>query len=175
MQLGTFDFSGFVPSRACSSRGPSSGRPHDTLGWPDGARHVYGRNFVAQTSSAISGGRIRGLRGSSLRCLHHTVFDVIDGSITGHSVRVGLGASVYGLVGRWAPRSLVSWIMGIRRVDELSAWRSSADEGVPRDDTDQVDPAIMSKEFVAVPSDHNVWNSDTAESSLWVPSVAESS
>lgn len=185
MQLGTFDFSGFVPSRTCPDLAPSFGRPHDTLVWPDGARHVYGRNFVAQTASAISGGRIHGLRGSSLRCLHHTVFDVIDGSITSDSVRVGLGASVYGFVGRWAPRGLVSWMMGVRKVYELSAWKSSPDEGPARDDADE-GPArdgadegdaatTSSHEFVAVPSDHNVWNSDTAESSLWVSSIAGSS
>lgn len=167
MQLGTFDFSGFVPSCAL---GPSSGRPQDTLVWPDGARHVYGRNYVAQTSSAVSGGRIRGLRGSSLRCLHHTVFDVIDGSITGDLVRVGLGATVYGFVGRWAPRSLVSWMMGVRRVDELSAWKVSPDEPATHDDEggSAGAAATSSLDFVAVPSERNVWNSDAAESSLGV-------
>lgn len=99
MQLGTFDFSSFVPTRSPVV----AGTPQDTLVWPDDAQHVYGRNYVAQTTSAISGGRIRGLRGSSLRRLHNTVFDVVDGSITSDTVRVGLGASVYGFVGRWAP------------------------------------------------------------------------
>ncbi|KFA60049.1 hypothetical protein S40285_08962 [Stachybotrys chlorohalonatus IBT 40285] len=131
MHLGTFDFSGFVPTRAPPAHQGlvASGNPEDTLIWPDGARHAYGRNFVAQTTSAISGGRIGGLRGSSLRHLHNSVFDVIDGSITANTVRVGLGASVYGFVGRWAPRALVSWMMGIRKVDELSTWRASSDDG----------------------------------------------
>ncbi|GJN70501.1 hypothetical protein PLICBS_004559 [Purpureocillium lilacinum] len=177
MQLGTFDFSGFVPTRAAI---PASGNPQDTLVWADGARHVYGRNFVAQTSSAISGGRIRGLKGSSLRRLHNTVFDVIDGSIAADSVRVGLGASVYGFVGRWVPRGLVSWMMGIRRVDELSAWKSSSYEGSSREESEDGEAAAAgagasSHDFVAVPSERNVWNSDTTGSSLWVPSTAESS
>lgn len=169
MQLGTFDFSGFVPARAAlQAQGlVTSGTPTDTLVWPEGARHVYGRNYVAQTSSAISGGRIRGLKGSSLRHLHNAVFDVIDGSITANSVRVGLGAGVYGFVGRWAPRGLVSWMMGIRKVDELSTWKTSSYEGSSREGSEDGE---ASHEFVAVPSDHNVWKSET-DISAWTPSL----
>lgn len=159
MQLGTFDFSGFVPARPSGDPNQglgNAGNPEDTLVWPDGARHVYGRNFVAQTSSSISGARIRGMKGSSLRHLHSTVFDVIDGSIKTHTVRVGLGASVYGFVGRWAPRTLVSWLMGIRKVDELSAWKTSSYEGSSRE---QSDDGEEPRDFIAVPSERNVWNS----------------
>lgn len=150
MQLGTFDFSGFVPTRAPTANQGlvTAGNPEDTLVWPDDARHAYGRNFVAQTSSSISGGRVGGLKGSSLRHLHNSVFDVIDGSITADTVRVGLGASVYGFVGRWAPRSLVSWMMGIRKVDELSTWRTGSDDGSFRDDSENEE---LSQDFVAVP------------------------
>ncbi|KAF7561820.1 hypothetical protein G7046_g2300 [Stylonectria norvegica] len=170
MQLGTFDFSSFVPTRGALT----SGNPEDTLVWPDGARHAYGRNFVAQTSSAISGGRIRGLRSSSLRRLHNSVFDVIDGSITANTVRVGLGASVYGLVGRWAPRGLVSWMMGIRKVDELSNWKTSSYEGSERGDSENGELEVSaSSEFVAVHSDTNVWDSDK-EGALWTPQLSES-
>jgi NAD(P)-dependent dehydrogenase (short-subunit alcohol dehydrogenase family) len=152
MQLGTFDFSGFVPVRAPQAAHAqglvTAGNPEDTLVWPDGARHAYGRNFVAQTSSSISGGRIGGLKGSSLRHLHNSVFDVIDGSITSATVRVGLGASVYGFVGRWAPRSLVSWMIGIRKVDELSTWKTGSDDGSFRDDSEGEE---LAQDFVAVP------------------------
>lgn len=173
MQLGTFDFSGFVPARATTANQGlvTSGNPEDTLVWPDGARHAYGRNFVAQTSSAISGGRIRGLKGSSLRHLHNSVFDVIDGSLGADTVRVGLGAGMYGFVGRWAPRSLVSWMMGIRKVDELSTWKTSSYEGSSREGSEDGE---TSHEFVAVPSDRNVWSSE-ADMSSWTPSLAESS
>ncbi|KAK2601654.1 hypothetical protein QQS21_004805 [Conoideocrella luteorostrata] len=177
MQLGTFDFSGFVPTRASMPEQGliNAGNPQEPLVWPGGARHVYGRNFVAQTSSAISGGRIRGLKGSSLRRLHKAVFDVMDGSITADSVRVGLGSSVYGFVGRWAPRSLVSWMMGIRRVDELSTWKTSSYEGSEREESEDGEAATTSSnEFVAVPSERNVWSADAAESSLWVSSLADS-
>ena len=177
MQLGTFDFSGFVPQRVAAASN-TSGNPQDTLAWPDGARHVYGRNFVAQTSSAIAGGRIRGLKGSSLRRLHNAVFDVMDGSLGGDTVRVGLGSSVYGFVGRWAPRSVVSWMMGIRRVDELSTWRTSSydgSSGAGSEDGDAAGTSSSSHEFVNMPSERNIWSADGTESSLWVPSLAESS
>ncbi|KAG6011793.1 hypothetical protein E4U41_005436, partial [Claviceps citrina] len=164
----------------------------EPLVWPDGARHVYGRNFIAQTSSAISGGRIRGLRGSSLRLLNRTVFDVMDGSISASSVRVGLGSSVYGLVGRWAPRSLVSWIMGIRRVDELSTWKTSSEgersdreEGDDDDDDDddgQEEAAAAAasspnnnNDFIELSSERNVWSATPADSSIWVPSMPDDS
>ncbi|KAM0459844.1 hypothetical protein ACHAPV_000094 [Trichoderma viride] len=170
MQLGTFDFSGFVPIRTGSpTQGlvTSAGNPEDTLIWPDGARHVYGRNFVAQTASAISGARIRGLKGSSLRHLHATVFDVIDGSVKSDTVRIGLGASIYGFVGRWAPRSIVSWMMGIRKVDELSTWKTSSYEGSEdgSDDEGAEGSISESKEFIAVQSEGNVWNS--GETAKW--------
>ncbi|PHH83287.1 hypothetical protein CDD82_2467 [Ophiocordyceps australis] len=172
MQLGTFDFSGFVSSRAALAY---SNNPQDTLAWPDGARHVYGRNFLAQTSSAISGTRIRGVKASSLRHLHNAVFDVIDGSITNTTVRVGLGSSVYSFVGRWVPRCLVSWMMGIRRVDELSTWKTSCYDGSSHDESedDEAPAIISSRDFVPVPSEQNVWNTDTADSSIWVPSTKE--
>ncbi|KAF4589445.1 DUF1776-domain-containing protein [Ophiocordyceps camponoti-floridani] len=174
VQLGTFDFSGF--SATGRSYGPLiPTTPHETLVWPDGARHVYGRNYVAQNTSAISGGRIGGFKGSSLRCLHTTVFDVIDGSITSHSVRVGLGAGIYGFVGRWAPRGLVSWMMGIRRVDELSTWKASPDDSAGCSPCSDDPATALSHDFIAVPSEGNVWNTETADSSLWVPSLSETS
>ncbi|CAJ2499682.1 Uu.00g025350.m01.CDS01 [Anthostomella pinea] len=126
MQLGTFDFAGFTPTTRSGPHNPGLLPPAETLQWPEAARHTYGRNYVSQSESAISAGRIRGLRGSSLRELHNAVFDVVDGSEKSDVVRVGLGAGLYGFVGRWAPRSLVSWMMGIRRVDELSTWEGGS-------------------------------------------------
>lgn len=130
IQLGTFDFAGFTPAALRLSSAVQPGLlpapdSAETLAWPEPARRAYGRNFVNTCSSAISAGRIRGMRGSSLRDLHNSVFDVIDGSITSSVVRVGLGAEIYGFVGRFVPRSLVGWIMGMRRVDELATWHSS--------------------------------------------------
>ncbi|KAI1074895.1 DUF1776-domain-containing protein [Whalleya microplaca] len=135
VQLGTFDFAGFTPARPHTHTypHPSHHHPHapaqSTLQWPEAARQAYGRNYVTQNASAIAAGRIRGLRGSSLRDLHNAVFDVIDGSDQSAVVRVGLGAGLYGFVGRWAPRGLVAWMMGIRKVDELGTWESGSASG----------------------------------------------
>ncbi|KAI1124055.1 DUF1776-domain-containing protein [Nemania abortiva] len=128
LQLGTFDFTGFVPARGLHNPGmlPPSAM---TQQWPEAARLAYARNYESQSGSAISAGRIRGLRGSSLRDLHHAVFDVLDGSEKSDVVRVGLGAGLYGFVGRWVPRGLVAFMMGIRRVDELSTWEGSSYSG----------------------------------------------
>ncbi|KAI0837101.1 DUF1776-domain-containing protein [Hypoxylon sp. FL0890] len=173
VQLGTFDFSGFTPARPT---GPAPTHTSNLLSsaetrqWPESARHAYGRNYVSQSSSAISAGRIRGMRGSSLRELHTTVFDVIDGSELSDSVRVGLGAGLYGFVGRWAPRGLVAWMMGIRKVDELSTWDagepyqgssggSGSDSASGRSGSSENGEASAS-EFISVPKDddgHNVW------------------
>ncbi|KAK0632065.1 hypothetical protein B0T14DRAFT_503198 [Immersiella caudata] len=169
VQLGTFDFAGFTPS--WNHRGEqNSGGGHfgllpppeglDTNAWPDSARQAYAKNYLSQSSSAISNGMIRGMRGSSLRDLHNAVFDVIDGSNTSGVVRVGLGASVYGFVGRFVPRGLVAWMMGIRRVDELATWQSSSYNSPRSSGSDNGEASHES--FVAVPpleqvGDAHVW------------------
>lgn len=168
VQLGSFDFSGFTPtanSRLVQPQGLLAA-PEDpeALPWPDSARQAYGKNFVSQSGSAISAGRIRGLRGSSLKELHNAVFDVIDGTITSGTVRVGLGASVYGFVGRWVPKGLVSWMMGIRRVDELATWQGNGSSGFgsPKSSASGNESAGNAESFVTVPplessGDANVW------------------
>lgn len=94
-----------------------------------------------------------------MRELHNAVFDVIDGSEKSGVVRIGLGAGLYGFVGRWAPRGMVSWMMGIRRVDELSTWSESsyAGSGSERSISENGDVS----EFIAVGKDDeggaNVW------------------
>lgn len=151
IQLGTFDFSSFTPVKNQDQGLPS-------CNWPENARVAYGRNFMVQSESAISGGRIRGMKGSSLKYLHNAVFDVIDGTITSGTVRIGLGASIYGFVGRWAPRGLVTWMMGIKKVDELSTWQNSSSEGSM---VEGEDGEASPQDFVAIPPDSrivaNVW------------------
>lgn len=162
VQLGTFDFAGFTPAALRLSSAvqpgllPAPGST-ETLTWPEPARRAYGRDFVSTSSSAISSGRIRGMRGSSLRELHNSVFDILDGSITSGVVRVGLGAELYGLVGRFMPRSLVGWIMGMRRVDELSSWQSSYHPS-PRSGSESGD--LSGSDYISVLPGHadaNVW------------------
>jgi hypothetical protein len=162
VQLGTFDLTGFTPAKGHSYNRPallpgSDREATETIMWPESARHAYGRNYVIQSTSAISAGRIRGLKGSSLRRLNTAVFDVIDGTNTSGTVRIGLGASVYGFVGRWVPRGLISWMMGVRRVDELSTWQASSYDG-SREGSEN---GVESQEFISVASggdiDSNIW------------------
>ncbi|CAN8100806.1 unnamed protein product [Discula destructiva] len=162
LQLGTFDFAGFTGiAPALLKRSPALHLPAadaaETLAWPEPARQAYARNFISTSSSAMSAGRVRGMRGASLRDLHRSVFDVIDGSNTSGVVRVGLGADLYGFVGKYVPRSLVAWMMGMRRVDELSTWQTSGHPS-PRSGSESGDG--YGSEYVSVqsePADANVW------------------
>ena len=215
VQLGTFDFGPFTSASAASQPHPilgpkptlatatgaagagaglsppgaGQGTSEHPLQWPEAARHAYARNYMAQSESAISAGRVRGLRGSSLRELHNTVFDVIDGTEGRDVVRVGLGAGLYGFVGRFVPRGLVAWMMGIRQVDGLSPWggpgpkklgrrgarrrrtssgsasASGSSQGDRSDDdlgsdSGDEDGAGERSEFIAVVRDENVWKED---------------
>ncbi|KAI0411898.1 hypothetical protein F5X98DRAFT_356286 [Xylaria grammica] len=148
LQLGTFDFTGFVPARGPHNPGllpPTA----ETQQWPEAARQAYARNYESQSSSAISAGRIRGLRGSALRDLHTAVFDVLDGSDKADMVRVGLGAGLYGFVGRWAPRGLVAWMMGIRKVDQLGTWEGSSN-GSGSEKSGSEDSGADAPEYISV-------------------------
>ncbi|KAH8655174.1 hypothetical protein BX600DRAFT_469232 [Xylariales sp. PMI_506] len=162
IQLGSFDFAGFVPARSNMHHQPGLLPPSETLSWPESARHAYGRNYMVQSSSAIAAGRIRGLRGSSLRELHNAVFDVVDGSEQSAIVQIGLGAGLYGFVGRWVPRGLVAWMMGIRKVDELSLWADSSYQGSGSEKSGSENGEAS--EFIAVGRDvdsgANVWKED---------------
>ncbi|PKS09842.1 hypothetical protein jhhlp_004465 [Lomentospora prolificans] len=153
VQLGTFDLSSFSSAKQYTDDPCTL-----ASNWNENARAAYGRNFIVQRELTVSGGRIRGMKGSSLRYLHNTVFDVIDGSITKETIRVGLGASVYGFVGRWMPRNLVTWMMGMRKMDELSTWQNGSPEGsqVGTDEDER-----SANEARAIPPDSrimaNVW------------------
>lgn len=52
-----------------------------------------------------------------MRELNNAVFDAVVAG-KGGVVRVGMGSSVYGFVGRWVPKGLVGWIMGLRKVGD---------------------------------------------------------
>ncbi|KAL2063466.1 hypothetical protein VTL71DRAFT_5271 [Oculimacula yallundae] len=113
LQLGTFDTSTFTPHSRNTST-PSSQRA-ETLTWDESTRLSYSKNFVAMTATQ---GSKSGLgRGTPLRELNNAVFDAIVRG-RGGVVRVGMGSGLYGFVGRWVPSGLVSWMMGVRRVEE---------------------------------------------------------
>ena len=110
LQLGTFDLSSFFPH---NKQLTLQSQRAETLRWDDSSRLAYGRNFV----STSTGQSRKGLgRGSSLKELNNAVFDAIVSGKSG-IVRVGMGSAVYGFVGRWVPKGLVGWIMGLRKVE----------------------------------------------------------
>lgn len=79
-------------------------------------------------------GLSNGARGSAPRLLHNAVFDAMARK-NGGVINVGAGAGMYGLVGKWVPRGLVGWMMGVRKVyrsSDISGSNSSengSDEG----------------------------------------------
>ena len=168
VQLGAFDLAGFTPAaaagRAAAGRALLPAPPEPV--WPEAARRAYARNFAATGASALAAGRVAGLRGASLRDLHTAVFDVLDGADPAAVVRVGLGAGLYGFVGRWVPRGLVAWMMGVRRVDAsagshyppaAAAAAASLAGSSPRSGSEDGE---ASHEFIAVPdigADASVW------------------
>lgn len=169
VQLGTFDLAGFTPAalagHAASSRAGLLSAPDSADSWPESARQAYGRNYNAQAASAVgSGAAVRGLRGTSLRELHHAVFDIIsaDGPGTPPAVvRVGLGADIYGFVGRWVPRGLVAWMMGVRKVDDLAMWLPSSSNGSPRSGSENGDFVPVSGGEEPISADAHVWRTST--------------
>lgn len=66
--------------------------------------------------------------GTSLRVLNDAVFDSMERRRAG-IVRVGMGSSLYGIVGRWAPSGLVGWMMGSRRFGGISGASESFGHG----------------------------------------------
>ncbi|KAF8865278.1 DUF1776-domain-containing protein [Acephala macrosclerotiorum] len=114
LQLGTFDVSSFTHNKALVMT--AQAQRAETLKWDEGSRQAYGRNFVAVSSRGGGGVGAVG-KGSSLRELNNAVFDAMVSGRAG-TVRVGMGSRAYGFVGRWVPRSLVGWMMGVRRVGE---------------------------------------------------------
>lgn len=111
VQLGTFDFSSIVGPRTSHPLTVGAQRA-ETLKWDASSRQAYAKNFVALTSK----GRLNHGKGSSLRELNDTIFDAMMRS-SGGVIRVGVGMGLYGFVGRWVPRGIVGWMMGLRRND----------------------------------------------------------
>lgn len=104
-----------------------------TLMWPLSARSLYAQNFLTQGRIGSNNGiftQSNGVytesgtspKGSSLRELHHAVFDTLTQRRPNKVVRVGRGSLTYELIGQLVPSGLVGWILGIRRVsrDEVA-------------------------------------------------------
>jgi len=108
LQLGSFDTSS---THSRQHQNTQQSQRAETLKWDDTTRQNYGRNFVALSTGLGNAGK-----GSSLRTLNNAVFDAMV-SGTAQTIRVGMGAKLYGFVGNWVPTSLVGWMMGQRGVE----------------------------------------------------------
>ncbi|KAF2751041.1 DUF1776-domain-containing protein [Sporormia fimetaria CBS 119925] len=122
LKLGTFDYSHVGARHHLQAIGSP-----DTEQWSTAARQSYASNFVNQSRI----GRSRGLfgsgsnSGSSMRDLHHAVFDAITQKHPRRVWRIGRGSVAYDVVGSWVPSGLVGWMLGVQRVslDQTSAPR----------------------------------------------------
>lgn len=115
IKLGSFDCSNHNPKNALQPISESR-----TYAWPPSARNLYAQNFITQTRVAES----RGLfgetggvaKGSSLKKLHHAVFDALTAKSPWSTWRVGRGSVQYDIIGRYIPASIIGWMLGLRRV-----------------------------------------------------------
>ena len=103
------------------------------LGWPEGTRQAYGKNYLSVVERGPSGA---GSKGSPLRELHNAIIDAMAVG-RGGTVRVGMGSVLYDFVGVWVPRGLVGWMMGIRKVSwpETVIFGSDSGSDGYKDDT----------------------------------------
>jgi hypothetical protein len=124
LKLGAFDFSTVHPRNQLQAQTLQAQRA-EMLCWPEGARQIYGRNFL---SVAERGPSIGGPKGSPLRELHNAVFDAMTRR-KGGAVNVGMGSSVYEFVGTWVPKGLIGWMMGMRRLKKVSGTTCGSESG----------------------------------------------
>ena len=107
IQMGAFDY-GADAVAAAEERSPSPSqqvvRRSEIMSWDPLRRARYVREQM--------GLRPKESKGTSLRQLHHHVFDVIvRGKGRGGTIYVGRGSRTYDLVGQWAPRGLIGWML----------------------------------------------------------------
>lgn len=112
LKLGTFDLSS-VSGVGRHSMHALNGARADIISWSSPARAAYARSYAAQAGA-------KGVRGTSLRELHHAVFDALVEKRPRRLVRVGSGSLMYDLVGRMAPEGFVGWML------EYSGTRTTA-------------------------------------------------
>jgi hypothetical protein len=124
LKLGSFDFASLQPRNQLQTHNLNAQRA-EMLGWPEGARRIYGKNYISVTEREPNGS---GSKGSPLRELHNAVFDAMA-SRRGGTVRVGMGSVMYGFVGAWVPGGLVSWMMGMRKVSRSNAAMFGSESG----------------------------------------------
>ncbi len=126
-KLGTFDC-GSVGGRSHLQTSNAIGA--DVLAWPASARATYAKNYFAQAGSPGNRGAIGGvgvnIKGSPLRELHNSVFDALTVTRPSRVWHVGKGSLAYDLVGKWVPRGIVGWMLGVRRTSSGDVGESPA-------------------------------------------------
>jgi NAD(P)-dependent dehydrogenase (short-subunit alcohol dehydrogenase family) len=125
-RLGTFDCTHVgSKQRLQQTAGP------DTFLWNSTARKLFAANYENQNRVARSRGLLaQGGAGSSLRELHHAVFDALTHRSPRRVWRVGRGSMTYDLVGSWVHAGLVGWMMGVRRVSLDTASEPQLEDSV---------------------------------------------
>lgn len=103
---------------------PPSARA-DVLSWPAPLRQSYARQFLSsigrRSSSSLSSSTSSAVKGAPIRELYIVVFDALGAGIPpgvnkgpGKFVfRVGTGSRVYEFLGKWLPRGLIGWMLGV--------------------------------------------------------------
>ncbi|KAI9720407.1 MAG: hypothetical protein M1812_002913 [Candelaria pacifica] len=127
LKLGTFDC-GSVGGRSHLQSSNATGA--DVLTWPATTRASYAKNYFAQANSPGNRGAIGGvgvnIKGSPLRELHNSVFDALTVSRPRRVWHVGKGSLAYDLVGKWVPRGIVGWMLGVRKMPPSQVGTSPA-------------------------------------------------
>jgi len=115
IKLGSFDCSNYSPKNSLQPISESR-----TYAWPMSARTFYAQNFITQSRLAESRGLFGEsgsvVKGSSLRELHHVVFDALTAKSPYNTWRVGRGSVAYDLIGKLVPSSVIGWMLGLRRM-----------------------------------------------------------
>lgn len=125
-KLGTFDYRD-------DTRGYADGMVDRALvlrAIRDRMPEAGGKGPAVATRVPVKGNKETTIRGSSMRELHDSIFDVIArGKGRGGTVYVGQGSRTYDLVSRWVPGSLIGWILEYRkqRFGKAQSNRMSAD------------------------------------------------
>lgn len=78
----------------------------DILSWPDRMRQIYGGQYKA--SASLLQARIRG---TNIRCLYNSLFDVLTSTSPPRVVRVGKGSFTYEKLTSWLPEEFISTLL----------------------------------------------------------------
>jgi len=103
---------------------PGSG---EVMTWSPAVRAAYAQNYMLlqqKNAGSGSGDGSSVVRGSPMREVHNAVFDALTQRRPREVWRVGRGSLVYEVFGRFMPRRVIAWGLGLRRVDGLDGSRA---------------------------------------------------